>query len=283
MIDALRHHWPEYLIEAFLLGTFMVVACTAVAVLEHPGSPLPRRMRSPTHRRIVIALLMGLTAIVLIYSPWGQRSGAHMNPGTTLTFLVLGKVMPWDALFYVLSQFAGGLAGVGVSAAALGRCIRHERVNYAATQPGSRGPLVAWAAEFIIAFGMMGMVLISTNHSRTAPYTGIFAGALVALYIAVEAPLSGMSMNPARTLGSAVPAKAFRGLWIYFTAPPLAMLAAAGLYATLTGAEHIYCAKLNHEGHAPCIFNCRVDQIPGRNPGIGGGIQAPYTDRPSGR
>jgi aquaporin Z len=155
-------------------------------------------------------------------------------------------------------------------------------VNYAATQPGRHGAGVAWAAEFVIAFGMMGMVLVSTNHARTAPYTGIFAGLLVAAYIAVEAPLSGMSMNPARTLGSAVPAGAFRGLWIYFTAPPLAMLAAAGAYTAVAGPEGVYCAKVNHTGNAPCIFNCRIDEMPGRKRPLAPGIQAlPADARPA--
>ena len=54
---------------------------------------------------------MGLTAVGIISSPWGQRSGAHMNPAVTLTFLSLGKIAAWDALFYVLAQFAGSLTG----------------------------------------------------------------------------------------------------------------------------------------------------------------------------
>lgn len=273
VVTALLSHWPEYLIEASLLGAFMISACVAVFALEHPRSPLPRHLRHPWRRRLIIGVLMGLTAVALIYSPWGQRSGAHMNPATTLTYLVLGKVRPWDAAFYIVAQFAGAAAGVFISSAVLGPAIRHQSVNYAATQPGRRGPRVAWAAEFAIAFGMMMMVLLSTNHARTAPYTGIFAGALVTLYIAIEAPLSGMSMNPARTLGSAVPARAFGSLWIYFTAPPLAMLAAAGLYIAISGARSVYCAKLGHGGHTRCIFNCRIDQMAGRNRPTADGIQ----------
>jgi len=204
MNDALRSHWPEYLIEAALLGVFMVAACAAVVIFQHPASPVARVFRFPHRRRILIGILMGLTAIALIYSPWGQRSGAHLNPGITLMFLVLGKVQPWDAAFYVLAQFVGGFLGVRLAAAVLGMHVAHETVNYAATLPGRRGVRIAWLAEFIIAFGMMSMVLLSINHAATAPYTGVFAGLLVAAYIAIEAPVSGMSMNPARTLGSRV-------------------------------------------------------------------------------
>src|SRR5262249_26244044 len=156
-----------------LLALFMISACLAVFVLEHPGSPLGRSLRSPLRRRVMIGVLMGLTAIALIYSPLGQRSGAHMNPATTLTFLVLGKIRPWDAVFSILAQFAGGLIGVAIAATALGSGIRHPSVNYVATQPGRRGARTAWIAEFIIAFGLMTMVLYSSNHSRTAPYTGL--------------------------------------------------------------------------------------------------------------
>jgi len=264
MVDSLLNHWPEYLIEAGLLGTFMVAACFAVVIIEHPRSTIAQRISHPHVRRVIIGVLMGLTAVALIYSPFGQRSGAHMNPATTLTFLVLGRVKPWDAVFYIIFQFLGALAGVRLAELILGRHVKHEAVNYAVTVPGRRGIPAAWLAEFIIAFGMMLTVLHSTNHASSAPYTGVFAGLLVAVYIAVEAPLSGMSMNPARTLGSAIPARTYRGLWVYFTAPPLAMLTAAAVYAALFGIDTVYCAKLNHNHDGPCIFNCRLDEMPGR-------------------
>ena len=105
-------HWPEYLIEAWALGAFMVSAALVTALLEHPSSPVHQLLPNGNARRALIGLAMGLTAIGLIYSPWGQQSGAHMNPATTLTFLRLGKVQPWDAVFYISAQFIGGLCGV---------------------------------------------------------------------------------------------------------------------------------------------------------------------------
>lgn len=275
MLQALTHHWPEYLIEALLLGTFMVVACGSVVVLNHPESLAVRRITNPNVRRAIIGVLMGLTAIVLIYSPLGQRSGAHMNPATTLTFFALGKVPAWDAAFYILAQFAGGAAGVGVASILLRSPVRHPDVNHAATVPGRRGAGVAWIAEFSITLVLMITVLITSNRASTAAYTGIIAGTLVALYITVEAPLSGMSMNPARTLGSAVHARDFRALWVYFTAPPLGMLCAAGLYVIAVGSGHVYCCKMSHAGDEPCIFNCRIGEMPGPTvrPNAARGIQ----------
>ena len=118
------------------------------------------------------------------------------------------------------------------------------------------GPVPAFLGELVISFGMMTLVLMVSN-SRRARLTGLFAGLLVATYITVEAPLSGMSMNPARTLGSAVHAGQWTALWVYFTAPPLGMLAAAEVYLRLPGAREVWCAKLHHDNEKRCIFRCR--------------------------
>src|SRR5437867_11914586 len=87
MTRALQQHWPEYLIEAWALGTFMVSAALVTAVMEHPSTPVHQLFSNDNARRSLIGLALGLPAIGLIYSPWVQQSGAHMNPATTLTFL----------------------------------------------------------------------------------------------------------------------------------------------------------------------------------------------------
>lgn len=264
----------------------MVVACLSVAAVCHPASVVSERIASPLRRRIVIGVLMGVTAVVLIYSPLGQRSGAHMNPGTTLTFYVLGKVSGWDAAFYVCAQFMGGIVGVRVARLLLGAIAAHPSVNHAATLPGPHGLGAAWLGEWVIGLVMMTMVLTVSNHHTFSAYTGLFAGALVTLFIVLEAPFSGMSLNPARTLGSAISARAYRGLWIYFTAPPLGMLFAAGLYSWIAGSGCVYCAKLNHAGTGRCIFECRILQMPERGtnlplpPGIASDSESAIT--PSG-
>ena len=262
MLDALREHWPEYLMEAAGLGLFMVSACLVTALLFHPGSPVPQVIPDSLVRRALVGIAMGLTAICLIYSPWGQRSGAHLNPSVTLAFLRLGKVGAWDALFYVAAQFAGGLAGVLLAAAALGDALAAPGVRYAVTLPGPWGSGVAFLAEFAITFILMGVILTISNTPRMARYTGLCAGLLVAGYITFEAPLSGMSMNPARTLGSAAPAGDWTALWIYFTAPPLGMLAAAECYVRIRGARAVLCAKLHHDNPHRCIFRCAYAPAP---------------------
>src|SRR3972149_4536997 len=111
MLDALRRHWPEYVMEAGGFGMVLISAGTFCARLEYPGSPAHQAIADPFLRRILMGTAMGLTAIGIIYSPWGKQSGAHINPSVTLTFFRLGKIEPWDALFYIAAQFAGGGAG----------------------------------------------------------------------------------------------------------------------------------------------------------------------------
>ena len=269
MLGALRHHWPEYLMETAGLGMFMISACVFTTVIEHPGFPIRQQIASAFIRRIIIGAGMGLTAVGLIYSPWGKQSGAHFNPSVTVTFLRLGKLAPPDALWYVLAQFLGADAGVLVSTFALKHWISHPAVNYAATVPGPKGESVAFAAEFVISFVLMTVILFVSNGSRFPAFTGVLAGVLVATYISLEAPLSGMSMNPARTLGSALFSQVWKGWWIYFTAPPVGMLAAAEFYRRLRGANGVVCAKLHHQNDKPCIFHCGFRQTAAATSGKG--------------
>jgi len=179
-----------------------------------------------------------------------------MNPAFTLNFFLLGKIERWDAAFYSIAQFIGGAAGVLASALLAGAPVRHSSVNYAVTITGSGGPAVAFAAEFVISFALMSTVLVVSNNKRLSRFTGFFAGTLLVLYITLEAPLSGMSMNPARTLGSALSAHEWTALWVYFSAPPLAMVLAGQLYRLRLGANRVFCAKLHHHNNERCIFRC---------------------------
>lgn len=252
MLDALKHHWPEYLMEGAELGLFMISAGLFGVLLEYPGSPVHQALPNPVLRRVLMGLAMGATAITIVYSPWGKQSGAHFNPSVTLTFFRLGKVRGCDAMFYIVAQFLGGLTGILLVAVVLRMMLAHPNVNYVATLPGSRGVLAAWVAEVVITFILMVVILRATN-SRVARFTGVFAGMLVATYIALESPISGMSMNPARSFASAVPAQALSTLWIYFTAPPVGMLLAAETYLRLRGGSQVACAKLHHQNNKRCI------------------------------
>lgn len=258
-LDLIKDHFPEYAIEAWCLGTFMISACMFGVLLFHPASPvivLPATMRN-----ILMGAAMGTTAVLIIRSPWGKRSGAHFNPAVTLTFLRLGKIRAADAFGYIIAHFIGGVSGVLLSWAVLGDLLSDSAVNFVATLPGPSGPAVAFAAELLIAFVLMSVVLATSNSGRLSGYTPYFAGLLVALYITFEAPLSGMSMNPARTFASAYVSGNYASIWIYFIAPPVAMLAAGELFARRKGLRSIICAKLDHSGTARCIFNCEYQEF----------------------
>jgi aquaporin Z len=256
MRDAIARHWPEYLIEAGGLGLFMLSACAFATLMEHPASPVRQAIADAMLRRVPMGLAMGLTAIGLIYSPFGQRSGAHFNPAVTSTFFRLGKVGRWDYALYVVAQCVGGLVGIAVAAAILADRLGHPAVRYVATIPGAGGPVAAFLAEATISFGLMLVVLVVSNTPHLARYTGLCAGALVATYIVLEAPFSGMSMNPARTLASAVPSGTWPLLWLYVAAPLAGMLVAAETYLRLVRPAGPRCAKLHHTHDQPCIFRC---------------------------
>lgn len=245
--------------EGAELSMFMISACICAVMLEHPDSPIRRAIASPFTRRAIMGALMGVTGIVLVYSPWGRQSGAHMNPALTFTFWRLGKVNPWDAVFYAIAQCAGGMGGVLVARLAVGPALAHPVVDYAVTAPGPCGALAAWVGESLIAFTMMSLILVSTHHPVLARFTGLLAGALAAIHITVEAPWSGTSMNPARTLGSAIFANQWTGFWIYLTAPLAGMTCASVVYAKALGRHAVHCAKLNHANRYRCIF-CEYQQ-----------------------
>ena len=265
--QAFTQHWPEYMIEGVCLGLFMISACAFSALLEHPASPVRASVMNGNVRRFLIGLAMGLTAILLIYSPMGRRSGAHMNPATTLTFYRLGKIEHWDAVFYMLSQFAGGVLGVVVSFALIGATLAHRNVNFAITRPGERGEAAAFISEFLIAFLLMTVILNVSNSRKYERFTGLAAGTMVMLFIAFEAPLSGMSMNPARSFASDFVGMQWNGIWIYFVAPVIGMMTAAEVFVRTRGLHAVICAKLNHSGTARCIFRCGYMMMPVQAPG----------------
>jgi aquaporin Z len=255
-MESLRRHWPEYLMEGWGLGLFMISASAFGALLEFPGSPVRQALPDPNVRRLLMGCAMGSTAIANIYAPWGKRSGAHLNPAVTLTFWRLGKMGGADAFFYVVAQFLGGMAGILAAALLVMGPLADPAVRFVATLPGPAGPVAAFAAEVAIALVLMLTVLAISNTPRLNRYTGLFAGALVALYITFEAPISGMSMNPARSFASALGARLWTAFWIYLVAPPLAMLAAAQIYLAVKGRARVLCAKLHHENAKRCIFRC---------------------------
>jgi len=199
---------------------------------------------------------MGGTAILIIRSPMGKQSGAHFNPAITLTYFRLGKIDKWDASFYVASQFIGGIGGVGLSAVCLRGSLAVSTVDYAVTVPGWGGTAAAFCAEFLMAALLMLVVLWFSNRPLLAKYTSYLVGVLIMFYVFVFAPVSGFSINPARTTGSAVFANVWTAVWLYFVAPVFGMMTSAELYVRIYGIENVLCAKLHPAPNYPCPFHC---------------------------
>jgi aquaporin Z len=240
--------------EAAALGTFMVSAGAVTTLVDSPDYPLLAVLSSPAVRRAFVGLAMGGTAMGIIYSPWGRRSGAHMNPAITLAFLRLRKIPPWDAVYYMVFQALGGLAGVLFTAALIGNPFTQPPINYVVTVPGPSGPVAAAIGEGAISVLMMGSILWVSNRPGVARYTGLLAGILISLFVTFESPYSGFGMNPARTFSSALPSGTWTAFWIYLIVPPFGMLLAAEGYSWAKGRTAVRCCKLNHGSDRPCIF-----------------------------
>ena len=254
-IASLQHHWPEYVMEVGEVGCYLFAACMFTALLQHPASIVRQFVSDNLARRALMGLGMGSTTIAIVMSRWGKRSGGHFNPAITFSFYRLGKVEFWDSWFYIIAQFVGAASGVAVAGFALRGALADQAVRYAVTAPGFYGSTVAFVAEFTISFILMITLLFTTNHKRLAPYTAYFVGALIALYYTFEAPLSGMSTNPARTFGSALHANYWHALWVYLVAPSVGMLAAGEVFLLMRHGAAPFCAKLHHANNERCIFH----------------------------
>ncbi|TGE09591.1 MIP/aquaporin family protein [Hymenobacter fodinae] len=262
--SAFRRHWRHYLAEALGIAFFVTCAGLLTTLLEHPASPVRQALQTnDTVRHWLMGLAMGLVIVLIVYSPWGKQSGAHINPAVTVAFWQLGKIKTPDAVWYVLGQVAGAIGAAQLLKLVLGQLYAHPTVNFTVTQPVPlpRGEALAFAAEFIISFVLMLVLLVALHSKRLKELTGWLIGILLALYIVFETPYSGMSLNPARSLGSAVAADSYRGMWLYWAAPILAMWLATVLFRRLYHGEDLPCAIL-----AGCGPTASSPHSPGEEP-----------------
>jgi aquaporin Z len=254
--------WRIYAYEAAGLGGFLLVVGIVDALVFAPQSPLDTIVTPEALKRLVVGIVAGLYFIGLVYSPWGKESGAHINPSITLAFLRLGKIRVFDAGFYIGAQFVGAVIGAYLFAVVMGSWASSPEVNFIVTAPGKWGWWPAFIAEIGITFSMFLIVLETTSRERFRPYTGILCGIWLAILILIESPISGTSLNPARSTGSDVVAIEWNNLLLYFIAPPLGAQLAVVAYALSGRTKHVPCAKLSHHaldhpGTKRCIMkNC---------------------------
>jgi aquaporin Z len=234
MKASFSRNWKHYLQEALGLAIFMVSSCFFTVLLEAPASSIHMAITDQFTRTVLAGLLMGGTALFIFYSPFTSPSGSQINPAVTISFLWLGKMCHWDAVFYIIAQFFGGTLAVYLMQEMSGDGLINLPVNSVATIPGKSGILPAVIIEFVIAFITMLVVLVTSSNARLKKYTRLFAGCLVCCWVIIAGPVSGFGMNPARSFASALPANTWTSFWIYLLMPVLGMLSAAEVFVLLS-------------------------------------------------
>jgi aquaporin Z len=250
----MKLNWSEYLSEFFGTAIMMAIGIGAVVFMWSAGSVMTEVNPSEPWRRLATGVLFagGGTAVVL--SPLGQRSGGHLNPAMTLAFWLRGKITHTDAAMYVLAQTLGAVLGVLIVEAVAGEAA--ATVNLGMTTPGlGYSATVALAAELVITFSLIFLVFWAVDRRSVAPFTPYLAGVLIAFLVMIEAPISGTSLNPARSLAPAALMGMFDHLWLYFVGPIVGAVLAVGVYRGIGGEKTATgCAKLHHTDQYPCLF-----------------------------
>ena len=205
---------------AEFIGTFMLVfvGCGAIVADATTGGVLGH---------VGVSLAFGLVVMVMIYAT-GHISGAHFNPAVTLAFAVVGRFSWPQVPGYVLSQVAAALAAAGVL----------SLVFVDGGTLGSTSAAVPLAATFIVeillSFSLMFVIIaVATDARAEGQMAGLAIGGTVAMAALFGGPLTGASMNPARSLGPALVASDLSDLWIYLTAPCIGTVVAAMVYVWL--------------------------------------------------
>ena len=188
------------------IGTFaLVFAGTGAIVINQASSG------AVTH--VGIALTFGLVVLAMIYT-LGDVSGAHLNPAVTLAFCAAGR-MPWgDVLPYIASQSAGAFAASGLL-----RFLFPHNATLGATLPAGAA-MQSFVLEVVLTAILMFVILsVSTGAKEKGITAGIAVGGVIALEALFAGPVSGASMNPARSLAPAVVSGQLEHLWVYLLAP----------------------------------------------------------------
>jgi aquaporin Z len=252
--------WRLYFSE--MVGTACLVAVgLSIVILDFgDGSPVIHLVTDPGIRRLITGFLFGSTGALIAISPVGKWSGAHINPVVTLAFWLMGKMRASHAIAYFLAQLIGAIAGALplLLWGSLG-----ASVHYGATQPGGNfTALAALGGEIVTTWALIEGLFLFLSRKNIRKFTPLLFPFLYAFMVFLEAPLSGTSTNPARSLGPAVISGDWRDWWVYWIGPLLGTLIAILLHkATLLRVLEIEVAKLYHFEHDPYhIFGNQPDR-----------------------
>jgi len=227
-----------------LVGTalLLLIGLSLVILMFGAGTPMARLIPSEGLRRLITGLLFGTTGASIALSHVGRVSGAHINPAVTLGFRLMGKLDLRTTLVYVAAQLIGAVVG---SLPLLLWGAMGKSVDFGATVPGPGTTLsTAFLGEVVTTFTMVALLAVFLGFRHLRPFTPALFPPLYAIMVWAEAPISGTSTNPARSLGPAIVSGQWQGWWIYWVGPLAGMLLAVLACSAL--AKRITVAKLYH-------------------------------------
>lgn len=250
--------WPLFCAELIGTGLLLMVGLSLVILMFGAGSPVARVVPGDAARRLITGFLFGGWGALIAVSRVGRESGAHINPAVTLAFWLFGKLDGRTSLVYVAAQLAGAVLGC-LPLLAWGSMGRS--VAFGATLPGdgySLGTVVA--GEALATFALVAGLSLFLGFRHLRPYTPLLFPFLYAVMVCVEAPISGTSTNPARSLGPALVSGEWRGWWIDWVGPSIGTLSA--VLACSAMARRISVAKLYHFDSDPHRVFFRTSAAP---------------------
>jgi len=238
--DGWRFPWRMFWAEFIGTGLLLLVGLSTVIFMFGADNPFEKIVPSLALRRVINGFLFGSIGASIALSPVGKASGAHVNPAVTLAFWLAGRLDLRDAGAYVLGQFAGA-AAFCVPLLAWGPL--GASIHYGATVPG-RGftALGAVLGEVATTFGLVAALCFFLAFHKLRRFTPAMIPFLYAIMVPLEASVSGISTNPARSFGPAVISGVWQDYWVYLVGPALGSFVA--LLACSRLAKRIEVAKL---------------------------------------
>lgn len=235
------------------LGTMLLVlvGCSFVVLDFAPHSPVVQWIPDAGARRALTGFLFGTTGGLIAVSTLGKISGAHINPVVTLVFWLQKKLSGRLALQYVGAQLAGAIVGAFLLSRIFGSWA--SALHDAATLPGTSGVWVAVLGEIGSTICLVVGLLLFLRSPVLRKYTPAIFAPLYAFLVWAEAPLSGTSTNPARSLGPQLISHTWHAWWIYWVGPATGGLMGIGIMLGLFPWlwQEIEVAKLYHFHHDP--------------------------------
>lgn len=242
--------WSLFFSELIGTGILIAVGLSVVIFNFSQESPMARFIPDAGLRRLITGFLFGSTGALVAVSPLGKASGAHINPVVSMAFALMGKMRWRHALSYMAAQLAGGILGALplLLWGGLG-----SSVHFGVTVPGEAyGAGWAFTGEVVTTFFLVAGLLLFVRHKKIRNFTPAYFPILYAVMVFWEAPISGTSTNPARTLGPEIISEVWRGWWVYWAGPAIGALIGVAVHRLPILREmEIEVAKLFHFEYDP--------------------------------